>query len=97
MNTTLFHSSREADYFRHETGLVFVKYKTHRKSNSLCHVSNDEAGLKFIEGLKKLFPNKRLRRHYRCPISGIYNIGGGWSRRGSVTKNRGKVIDIRAY
>lgn len=93
---TLYHSSSQADYYRHYTGLVIVKYKVNRQSNSLCHVSNDADGLKFIEGLKKLFPNKRMRRYYRCPNDGQkYNNNNGWSDNGNIPKNRAKVIDIR--
>ena len=92
MQTTLYHSSREADYYRHETGLVFVHYKTKRKSNSMCHVSNDEAGYKFIEGLKKLFPQYSFNHLFRCPKDGQkypHNMSG------QVLKKNAKVIDIR--
>jgi hypothetical protein len=71
-------------------------------------VKNDAQGWNYINNTLKpivaatLGNEKfRLRYHYRCPNDGRgYDISpnkgvGFYSRRGSVTKNRGLVIDVR--
>jgi hypothetical protein len=84
--------------------------KPAQSGNNICHVKNNAQGRNYIQTVVRPHCKKTIKRnfdlkfHYRCPNDGYgYDLhkttnSFGFvtsSRRGSVSKHRGLVINVR--
>ena len=100
-NKPLYHKSSQAFYFENGDGsLEVLDYKGNNRKdgapNTIAWVKNDAQGWEFIKALKIKRGVTKFNYLYRCPNDNQPYSKGAWSRRGCVTKSRGKVISVRA-